>query len=344
MRAAFIVSAILHLAILAAAIITLPSNQGFTPPPVAALPIEIITIDEKTDVTEGSPQETEIAVAPAPETVESEVEAEPETMPGATDEPADTIATDEEAIESRAESAAPEEAGEPEPVEEAEPVEEVTEEAAPEVEPQPAETPPQEVAAPEPEPVQAPDPAETPEPVQETEVAAAAEPAPPVPETVVPRTRPRPPRRTQTGRQETPREDAFSADRISDLLNRTAPSGGGTGAGQASAGSTGGRANAPQTATFTDVLMNRLRACWIRPVAVRQEEELAIVVQFNLAPDGSLQQIVDVRARGFGPIFDVAAEAARRAVIKCAPYDWLPPDQYDLWRELQVTFDPRELG
>ncbi|UOM32831.1 hypothetical protein [Acuticoccus sp. I52.16.1] len=349
MRAAFIASGILHLLILAAAIITLPSSQGFTPPPVAALPIEIITIDEKTDITEGNPEEQVVAMAPAPETVESETEAEPEAMPGATDTEAETIATNDDAIDSQAESSAPDEAGEPEPQpDEAEPVDEVTQEAVPEVtpEPDPVETPPETAAAPEPEPEPAePEPTETaaaaPEP--QPEVVEAPAPAP-VPETVVPRSRPQPPRRTRTARQETPPEDTFNADRISSLINRTAPSGGGSGRAQASAGTNVGRADAPQTATFTDALMHRLRECWLRPAAVGQEEELAIVVQFNLTPDGKLERIVDVRARGIGPIFDVAAEAARRAVLKCAPYDWLPADQYDLWRELQVTFDPREFG
>ncbi len=215
-------------------------------------------------------------------------------------------------------------------------------------EPEPVETPPETAAAPEPEPEPEPAPVEAePEPVSEPEpapeVVEAPEPAP-VPETVVPRSRPQPPRRTRTARQETPPEDTFNADRISSLLNRTAPTGGGSGGAQASAGTTTGRSDAPQTATFTDALMHRLRECWIRPPAVTEEEELAIVVQFNLTPDGKLERIVDVRARGIGPIFDVAAEAARRAVLKCAPYDWLPPGEYDLWRELQVTFDPREFG
>ena len=98
MRAAFIVSVIVHLMILAAAVISLPNSEGFTPPPVAALPIEIITVDEKTDVTEGKAEETEVVMAPAPETVEVEAEPEPEEMPGATDQPADTIATDEDAL------------------------------------------------------------------------------------------------------------------------------------------------------------------------------------------------------------------------------------------------------
>ncbi|WP_226573245.1 hypothetical protein [Acuticoccus sediminis] len=345
MRAAFIVSLLLHLVILAAAVITLPSSQGFTPPPVAALPIEIITIDEKTDVTEGKAEETVVAMAPAPETVESETEPQPEEMPGANDQESDHIATNEDAIDSQAISTAPEEAGEPEPQpEESEPVDEVMQEPVPETapEPDPVEAPTETAIAPEPDPARAePEPAPAAEPEPQPEVAAT--PPPPVPEKVVPRSRPpRPPRRTQTARQETPREDAFNADQISSLLNRTAASGGGSGRAQASAGTASGRANAAQTATFTDVLMSRLRECWIRPAAVGQEEELAIVVQFTLSPNGNIDRIVDVRARGIGPIFDVAAEAARRAVLKCAPYDWLPADQYNLWQELQVTFDPRE--
>ncbi|WP_420394078.1 hypothetical protein [Acuticoccus sp.] len=319
MRAAFIVSGLVHLVLLAFAVVSLPSSEGYATPPVAALPIEILTIEEATEITEGRPEETEVALAPAPETVEvPEPPPVAEAQPGASDAPAETIATEEEAIDSPDQSTAPEPSGEPEVAEpEPEPEEAAEAEAAP-VEPEPT-----------PQPIEAPQ--------------DLAEEAAPVPETVVPRARPTPPRRTRTARIEEPREEEFDADTISALLNRTAPTGGGTGAAQASAGAEGGRLDAPQTAAWKDAVMDALRRCWIRPAAIDQREELAIVVEMTLAQDGSLARINDVRARGIGPIFDIAADAARRAVLKCTPFEFLPPSAYEDWKELQVTFDPREL-
>lgn len=333
MRAALIVSALVHLVILAAAVISLPSDKGFATPPVSALPIEIVTIDEETDLTLGRADETEVAVAPAPETVEAETPPEPEAQPGDADTPAEAVATDEKAIDSPVESSAPQLSGEPAPEPEPEPevAEPEPEAAPPEPQPDPEPQPTPEVADPEPEPL------------PETEPLEVVERPAPVPETVVPRVRPTPPKRTRVARQQPPREDEFDADRISSLLSRTNPTGGGVGAAQAGAGAETGREGAPLTASERDALMEAVRRCWTVPYAATTDDELVVVVHMQLAQDGSLQQIVDVRWEGVGPLFDIAGEAARRAVIQCAPYDFLPPAKYERWRDIAVTFDPRDV-
>ncbi|MEM8855163.1 MAG: hypothetical protein AAGD34_15770, partial [Pseudomonadota bacterium] len=115
MRAALIISALFHFAIVAAAIVSLPQADPFSTPAVVALPVELVTISEETDLTLGNPDATEVVEEAAPETVEAD--GPPEEMPGATDREGDTIATDENAVESAAESLAPEPSGTPETVE-----------------------------------------------------------------------------------------------------------------------------------------------------------------------------------------------------------------------------------
>ena len=39
----------------------------------------------------------------------------------------------------------------------------------------------------------------------------------------------------------------------------------------------------------------------------------------------------------------VAEQMALRAVVSCAPYDFLPQDRYETWREFRVNFDPSEM-
>ena len=65
-------------------------------------------------------------------------------------------------------------------------------------------------------------------------------------------------------------------------------------------------------------------------------------MQIRLTPDGGVESITEIGAVGVGPLYDVAADAARRAVIQCQPYK-LPPQKYEVWKDVQVTFDPREL-
>ncbi|MCF3933496.1 cell envelope biogenesis protein TolA [Acuticoccus sp. M5D2P5] len=318
MRAALIVSAVLHLAILAAAIFSLPAAETYATPSVNALPVEIVTIADETDLTVGNPEETEVVEDAGPETVEAEEPPAPEEQPGATDTPAERIATDENAIDTTAVSAAPEPAGEPEPVQE-------TVEAEPEPEPQPEQT----VAAlPEPEPEPTPEPAEEPAPT---------------PETVVPSRKPTPPpRRTQQARVQRETQETFDADRLSQLINRTAPSGGGSGASQASVGTESGRQEASLTLSEKDALRAQMQRCWNPPIGLAGGQDIIIQVQIGLMPDGSVESIDQIGAQGVGSLYDVAADAARRAVLQCQPYR-LPPEKYEVWKDVQVSFDPREL-
>jgi hypothetical protein len=39
----------------------------------------------------------------------------------------------------------------------------------------------------------------------------------------------------------------------------------------------------------------------------------------------------------------IAREAAARAIMAGQPYDMLKPEHYDLWKEVEVTFDPRDM-
>ncbi|WP_108658528.1 cell envelope biogenesis protein TolA [Acuticoccus kandeliae] len=317
MRAAFIVSAVLHIAILATAIISLPPAETFATPSVNALPVELVTIADETDLTAGDVRETEVIENAAPETVEAETPAEPETQPGATDAPAETVATEENAIASGAESSAPEPAAEPEVAEETPPQPEAAE-------------PEQQVAAlPEPDPVETPpDPAETPAPV---------------PQTVTPTKKPRPPRRTQQARvQQQANPDAFNADRLSQLINRTNPTGGGSGASQASLGTQSGRAQASLTLSEMDALRAQMQRCWNPPIGLAGGQDIIVQVQIRLTPDGAVESIDQIGAQGVGSLYDVAVDAARRAVLQCQPYR-LPAEKYEVWKDVQVSFDPREL-
>lgn len=320
MRAALVVSAILHFGLLAAMLISLPSPGSFSTPPVIALPVELITIAEETDLTIGRADETEVVEVPAERTVEAPEPPEPAEQPGATDAPAERVAVDEDAIDSPTQSAAPEPTGPTEPVEVAEP------------EPEPVEEPPVEVAA-----------VESPEPPQEAPPEPAAAPAP-VPERVVPQRKPTPPvrRPRETARVEQPEAETFDADRLSQLINRTANTGGGSGASQASIGAETGRAAAALTLSEQDALRAQINRCWNPPIGLANAEEIVVSIIFSLAPDGTVASIDDMRVPGVGQIFDASADAARRAIIMCQPYT-LPPDKYEAWKEVQVNFDPRNL-
>ena len=91
-------------------------------------------------------------------------------------------------------------------------------------------------------------------------------------------------------------------------------------------------------------LIARLTMCWDVPVAVRNSPSLAVTVRINLKRDGSLAAAPVVVNSSQAPLFPVAARSAVRAVTKCAPFGFLPADQYELWRDIEVKFDPGTLS
>jgi colicin import membrane protein len=61
-----------------------------------------------------------------------------------------------------------------------------------------------------------------------------------------------------------------------------------------------------------------------------------------LRPDGSLEGEPALEAPQSGPVYQIAAEAAMRAVKMCSPFT-LPPDKYAAWKMIIWDFDPREM-
>jgi colicin import membrane protein len=88
-------------------------------------------------------------------------------------------------------------------------------------------------------------------------------------------------------------------------------------------------------------LRSQFYRCWAPPAGTGVPP---VTVRFELNQDGWLagDPVVvpgDVQNTKFQP----AAESALRAVRACAPLK-LPAAQYDAWREVEITFDPREMA
>jgi hypothetical protein len=102
------------------------------------------------------------------------------------------------------------------------------------------------------------------------------------------------------------------------------------------------RLKRPATLTQSELntLMGRIRACWAPPVALLELRDLVVTLQIDLKPDGSLAREPTVVNRDPRPAFQAAAQSAVRAVHKCLPFDFLPAAKYDLWKSMEINFDP----
>jgi hypothetical protein len=86
------------------------------------------------------------------------------------------------------------------------------------------------------------------------------------------------------------------------------------------------------------------QGCWGAPVDATRTEDLVVRVRIQLRRDGKLAappQVLDGALSSDNSSMRAAAQSARAAVILCAPYSFLPADQYETWRDIVFTFDPR---
>lgn len=91
-----------------------------------------------------------------------------------------------------------------------------------------------------------------------------------------------------------------------------------------------------------DALRNQIQACWSPPAGTVDAKQLIVKVQLLLNQDGSVQAQPTVTNRSSHPQFQLAAEAALRAIRRCQPYK-LPIAKYQSWRDVEVTFDPKNM-
>ena len=81
------------------------------------------------------------------------------------------------------------------------------------------------------------------------------------------------------------------------------------------------------------------------PQLAKYAEELVVRIRINLAPDGQLvgtPKILDTSRMRSDGFFRAAAEAARRAIQLCGKLE-LPVQDYDIWKEVVLNFDPSKM-
>ena len=95
---------------------------------------------------------------------------------------------------------------------------------------------------------------------------------------------------------------------------------------------------------MVQAIQQQLRACWRLDPGAREAEDMVVEIRVTLNPDGSVRQadIVDVVRMVQDAYFRSAAENAKRAIDVCSPFE-LPMRKYDVWRQLTLRFNPREM-
>ncbi|GAB4360189.1 MAG: hypothetical protein Kow0026_22370 [Oricola sp.] len=350
MRVGLVTSGILHAVVLTWGMLTLRAPESFDVADVEALPVDLVTLGEITQVQKGEKEAPKDGPAAPKPTERPPVDPEAKNV-GDKERDQAAPATDEQ---------------KPVEVDQA-------------VLPKPSDTPTPEIS-PREEP--APEPAPRPEPVPTTEVAsipeqpqevqpdpvadatANAEPLPKdvqpqarIPENVpVPSLRPERPQartaKTDQRRETEPRQQADAsppapesdsrADEVAALLNQEQASGGGAQRTreQASLGGEQNTGGSELTQSEMDALRNQIQACWNPPAAI-DAENLKVSVRFKLDQSGMVEGTPTVTQSSGNRAAD---ESARRAILICGQRGYkLPAEKYDAWRDVVVNFDPSEM-
>ncbi len=291
MRTAYAISGVGHAAVLLWGVWSLAAKPLPAPPPGEALPVDIVSVSEFTQMTAGSKSATK-AEAQQP-LVEKVAEARPVE---------DATAKVVEKKEVRA-------AREPPPAPES----------------KPAETAAEKQAEAKPDPIAealAKEQAKTPEP----KTADAKVP--------IPRKKPAPPSPKFDPKQVAALLDKRDATRLAaagSILNNSA-----------SLGVSNGAA-AQISLSELDALRQRLAQLWSIPAGAKNPEELIVQVRIKLNPDGRLAAPPMVLTSGNSPLFVAARDSAIRALFRGQPYDMLKPEHYEQWKDVEITFDPRDM-
>jgi outer membrane biosynthesis protein TonB len=139
----------------------------------------------------------------------------------------------------------------------------------------------------------------------------------------------------------------FDADQVAALLDHREPqrqlATAETLNGTASLGTSTGHA-AQLSQSELEALRAKLISLWNPPPAVSNNpDQYVVTVRIRLSRDHRLVGQPEVLNSGEGPLFEATRDSAVRAVIQGQPYDMLSPSTYDVWKDITLNFNPRDV-
>jgi outer membrane biosynthesis protein TonB len=142
------------------------------------------------------------------------------------------------------------------------------------------------------------------------------------------------------------KQPKFDADKIAALLDKRDPQrNAATGAelnSKPSLGAASGTA-AQMSQSEIDALRARLMSLWNPPVGAQDADQFQVTIRIRFKRDGTLDIGPQVLTSGSGARFNAIRDSAVRAVLIGQPFTMLRPDHYDIWKEMDFTFDTKEM-
>lgn len=104
------------------------------------------------------------------------------------------------------------------------------------------------------------------------------------------------------------------------------------------------QASALEQNEMVRTIQKKVSSCWRLDPGAEKARDMVVEIRVVLNQNGGVQRvdILDVARMSRDGYFRSAAENARRAIFECSPFR-LPPKKYQVWRELKLRFNPREM-
>ncbi len=107
----------------------------------------------------------------------------------------------------------------------------------------------------------------------------------------------------------------------------------------------GSQLTASELDALREAVRQQLMPCWNVPAGARDAKDLLVEIRAAVNLDGTVRQATIVDQSRLGdPLFRAAAESARRTFFNpaCTPLR-LPADKYEVWKDLVVGFNPKDI-
>ena len=102
----------------------------------------------------------------------------------------------------------------------------------------------------------------------------------------------------------------------------------------------------PMSMTEKDAIRSQFIPCWRAPIGAKDAANLVVKVKVQVQADGTVLDvhIIDSQLSRYNSdtFFRAAADSAVRAVHICSPLKNLPADKYNSWKDMELTFDPKD--
>jgi colicin import membrane protein len=138
----------------------------------------------------------------------------------------------------------------------------------------------------------------------------------------------------------------FEPDKIAALLDKRDPQRNAATGVEANATPSLGTASgtaAQLSQSEIDALRARLMALWNPPVGMQDASQTQVTIRIRFRKDGTLAVGPQVLTSGSGAQFNAMRDSAVRAVFVGQPYTMLRPEHYEQWKEIDFTFDTRQM-